>query len=146
MSADIIASLVCPRLKPVVVRSKLDPGLSPHNSSSILYFLSMLPQHLAQAIFYTTAPLPHSSLHVGKTLTLSSSPKITLRSLCPTRLHAISLSFNCSVLISPVNAPFGLSNTFCAATSISFFKCSRASRRYREGGAMTTSIVGVGEG
>lgn len=51
-------SIAC--LSPVVFRSKLDPGLAPYNSSSILYFLSMLPQHLAQAIFYTTAPLPHS--------------------------------------------------------------------------------------
>ena len=75
----------------------------------------------------------------SRPLTLSSSPRMTLRSLCPTNTHPMPLSRICSALVSPVNAPFGLSKTFCAATSMPSRRCSRARRRYRAGGAMTTS-------
>ena len=50
------------------------------------------------------------------------------------------LSLSWSTEISPVKAPLGLSKTFCAATSSPGLRCSRARRRYRAGGAMTTSV------
>lgn len=43
-----------------------------------------------------------------------------------------------------MKAPLGLSKTFCAATSMLGARCSRVRRRYSDGGAMTTSVLGSG--
>ena len=112
----------------------------PSRSASVPNFLTsielsqsspMLHHHL-QTLFFPP-------ISVKEPLTVSSSFRITLLSLCPHSAHVILLSLNCSALISPVKAPLGLSNTFCEQTSISGFRCSRTRRRKRAGGERTTS-------
>lgn len=61
--------------------------------------------------------------------TWSSSWRITLRSEWPRMVQVMPLSFSCWTEISPVKAPFGLSKTFCAATSMPLRRCSRVRRR-----------------
>lgn len=95
---------------------------------------------------YTTRRLPSTftSYHDRKLKegrTSSSSPMTVLLSLCPTNVQPMPESVSWLADISPVNAPLGLSNTFCAATSMPLRRCSRARRRYRAGGAITTSAV-----
>lgn len=106
---------------------------------------------IAIAVFVNQTPSTTATHHVLSflfnvdhiSLTSSSSPKITLLSLCPVKTHPMPLSFNCSALISPVKAPFGLSKTFCDATSMLLRRCSRASSRKSPGGAMITSTEAV---
>lgn len=87
-----------------------------------------------------TKSILQAALSGKRKLTESSSLKITLRSLCPANVQEMPLSFNCSALISPVNAPLDLLKTFWAATSIPLRRCSRARSRNMLGGAMTTSL------
>ena len=97
------------------------------------------PEHQISALVPIAIPLPPcphcpprlSPLSTKNRKFPTSSPSFStvLLSLCPTNVHPTPLSFNCSALISPVNAPFPLSNTFCAATSISVLGV-----RGREGG------------
>lgn len=91
-------------------------------------------------------PIPPSSaafdLHATNS---SSSRRMVRRSECPNNVQVMLLSFNWATEISPVNAPLGLSKTFWAATSMAGARCSRVSRRYKLGGATTTSVLGSGE-
>ena len=101
------------------------PKISLNFFSDHLVYFNLPPTHA-----YPLYPVGNSSARILEhELTLSSSPRMTLRSLCPTSTQPMPLSFICSALISPVNAPLGLSKTFCAATSISLRRCSRASKR-----------------